>query len=64
MAALAGLTAQVPWPDLTGERISTTAGATGALLLVACFLAQAESRSVARLLGIPAGLLLTWFALA
>jgi len=64
MAALAGLAAEVPWPDLTGERVSTTAGAIGALLLVACFLAQAESRSAARLLGIPAGLLLAWFALA
>jgi competence protein ComEC len=64
MAALAGLAAQVPWPDLASERISATTGATGALLLVACFLAQAESRSAARLLGIPAGLLLTWFALA
>ena len=64
MAALAGLAAQVPWPDLASERISATTGATGALLLVACFLAQAESRSVARLLGIPAGLLLAWFALA
>ena len=64
MAALAELAAQVPWPDLASERTSTTAGATGALLLAACFLAQAESRSVARLLGIPAGLLLVWFALA
>ncbi|MFM7240834.1 MAG: hypothetical protein ACKO3A_01785, partial [Opitutia bacterium] len=64
MAALAGVAAQAPWPDLTGERISGTAGATGALLLVACFLAQAEARSVARLLGVPAGLLLAWFAWA
>jgi hypothetical protein len=64
MASLAGLAARVPWPDLANDRISAGAGASGALLLAACFLAQAESRSAARLLGLPAGLLLAWFALA
>jgi competence protein ComEC len=64
MTALAELAARVPWPDLASERMPTATGASGALLLAACFLAQAESRSVARLLGVPAGLLLVWFALA
>ena len=64
MTALAELAARVPWPDLASERMPAATGATGALLLAACFLAQAESRSVARLLGVPAGLLLVWFALA
>ena len=64
MTRLAEVAARVPWPDLTSERISATAGATGALLLAACFLAQAEARSVSRLLGIPAVLLALWFTLA
>ena len=58
------LAAQVPWPDLRSEAVSATAGATGAGLLAACFLAQAESRSIGRLLGLPAALLALWFALA
>ncbi len=64
MAALAELAARVPWPDLASDRISAGSGASGALLLAAAFLAQAESRSAARLLGLPAGLVLAWFALA
>jgi competence protein ComEC len=64
MTALAELAAQVPWPGVTSDRISATAGATGALLLAACFLAQAEARSVSRLLGLPAAGLALWLALA
>jgi competence protein ComEC len=64
MAALAELAARVPWPDLASDRISAGSGTVGALLLAAAFLAQAESRSASRLLGLPAGLLLAWFALA
>ena len=64
MTALAEVAARLPWPDLMTERISATAGVTGALLLAACFLAQAEARSAGRLLGIPAILLVLWYALA
>lgn len=64
MTALAELAAQAPWPALRTESISAGAGATGAGLLAACFLAQAETRSIGRLLGLPAALLALWFALA
>ncbi|GBL44091.1 hypothetical protein LBMAG55_04760 [Verrucomicrobiota bacterium] len=61
MTALARAAAQIPWPDLVDQQVSPVAGGVGAGLLATCFLAQAETRSLPRLLGLPAALLLVWW---
>jgi len=60
MTWLATQAARAPWPALAPEHVSASAGALGAGLLAACFLAQAEARSARRLLGLPAAVLALW----
>ena len=64
--AMSGFTqafAQIPGLVLTGTVQPAAAGPACAALLVACFLAQAETKSALRLLGVPLGLVLLWFVL-
>ena len=55
--------AQIPGLVLTGTVQPATAGPACAALLVACFLAQAETKSALRLLGVPAALVALWIVL-
>ncbi len=64
--AMSGFTqafAQIPGLVLTGTVQPTAAGPACAALLVACFLAQAETKSALRLLGVPLALVMLWFVL-
>jgi len=64
--AMSGFTqafAQIPGLVLTGTVQPAAAGPACAALLVACFLAQAETKSALRLLGVPLALVLLWFVL-
>jgi competence protein ComEC len=64
MTWLATQAARMPWPEASPGPVAPWTGALGAGLLAACFLAQAEARSVRRLLGVPAALLALWWLLA
>jgi len=55
--------AQIPNLVLTGTVQPAAAGPACAALLVACFLAQAETKSALRLLGVPAILVALWVIL-
>ena len=55
--------AQIPGLVLTGTVQPAASGPTCAALLVACFLAQAETKSALRLLGVPAALVALWIVL-
>jgi competence protein ComEC len=64
--AMSGFTqafAQIPGLVLTGTVDPAASGPTCAALLVACFLAQAETTSARRLLGVPLALVTLWFFL-
>lgn len=52
--------ARLPGLALTGQVQPAESGPLCAALLVACFLAQAETKSARRLLGVPALLVLAW----
>ena len=64
MAGFAELCAQAPGMNFTMELSRPWLGPAGAALLAAVFLAQAEEKSLLRLLGVPLAGLLAWLLLA
>jgi competence protein ComEC len=63
MSACTQAFAQIPGLVLQGQPYPAASGPACAALLVACFLAQAETKSALRLLGVPALLVLAWLLL-
>jgi competence protein ComEC len=63
MSACTQAFAQIPGLVLQGQPHPAASGPACAALLVACFLAQAETKSALRLLGVPALLVLAWLLL-
>jgi len=63
MSACTQAFAQIPGLVLEGQPYPAASGPACAALLVACFLAQAETKSALRLLGVPALLVLAWLLL-
>jgi competence protein ComEC len=64
MTWIADQAAQVPGISLHAQTRGAHAGPMGAAMIAVVFLAQCEAKSLWRLLGIPAGCLLAWIALA
>jgi hypothetical protein len=63
MAAIAELFARIPGLNLQGSPRWPASGPLCALILIGCFLIQAESKSVIKLFGVPALIVVSWIIL-
>jgi len=63
MTAIAEFFAKIPGLNLQGSPRWPTSGPICALILIGCFLIQAESKSVIKLFGIPALIVVSWIIL-
>ena len=63
MTAIAELFARIPGLNLQGSPRWPASGPLCALILIGCFLVQAESKSVIKLFGVPALIVVSWIIL-
>ena len=63
MTAIAEFFARIPGLNLQGNPSWPASGPCCALILIGCFLVQAESKSVIKLFGIPALIVVSWIIL-
>jgi len=63
MTSIAELFARIPGLNLQGSPRWPTSGPFCALILIGCFLVQAESKSIIKIFGIPALIVVSWIIL-
>ena len=63
MTAIAEFFAKIPGLNLQGSSTWPASGPICSLILIGCFLVQAESKSVIKLFGIPALIVGSWIIL-